>query len=220
MNCELCGAPVNGLKGRAQHNRYHHPDLAKPGADASGVGRGRPPGVKDGMAFCKLCGRGYGSAKSLDYHGYEKHKPEGHRRADWQGPTPPPQPKTFNDPLPQAETRRNEPGVPAGVAAAGSSFVHRLHRIYPARDDRGNAEKLVDLPWITWPATEAACEDALNQIAKALEHANEALPFWSSLRAYVAALMKRLGQRPEGPPPQQMHAHSSPKQALKAKQVA
>jgi hypothetical protein len=128
----------------------------------------------------------------------------------------------FNDPLPPPTvtqvTVSNPPGVPMDVEPTGATGFKQ--RIYPPRGDRGNAEKFAGLPWMTWPATEAACEDALNQIAKALEHGNESLPFFSSLRSYITALKKRIGHRPDGPA-QQLHAHrSSSEQGLTAKQVA
>lgn len=73
-------------------------------------------------------------------------------------------------------------------------------RVAPSAADRGNAEALVGLPWVTWPSTPAACDKALDSLAVLEESAPaELLTFWSSLKRYISALRERVA--PTGPAP-------------------
>jgi len=79
--------------------------------------------------------------------------------------------------------------------AADGENDHTPTRKFPPPSDRGNAEKLADLPWMTWPSTVEQCDDALNGIAIGIERTQIASPFWLSLRSYVTALRKRLAAK-------------------------
>lgn len=90
----------------------------------------------------------------------------------------------------QDQPERAAPKVPAALAAAEPLGEHR--REYPPESDRNNAEILVRLPWITWPATVEQCDDVLNGIAIGLERTSISNAFWCSLRAYITEFRKRL----------------------------
>jgi hypothetical protein len=168
---------------------------------------------------CRLCGKPASSLKAVDKHGYAEHKPKGHVRKEWingQTSVPLNDPKGFPQDLNRAVERGTvtiEPPKAADDLPAHDGYEKRVadfqkvnlngepkadvpapERSRPYGDHtprtKDAALKFVGLPWMTWPATVAECDETLDMIALALERGNRSLIFFSSLRGYITALRR------------------------------
>lgn len=184
MKCGTCGKEANGERGLAKHIELsHHP-------------------AQKATVTCGVCGRGYASPKSLDAHGYEKHKRQGRARKEWMNgaavksepaaPQASAKPDVATAHIIDVDEPRNDPELREELNAKDAAASGRR---WPVAADRNNAETLAGLPWLTFPTTAEQCDDALNGIAIGLERTHIASPFWLSLRSYITALRKRLEQK-------------------------
>ncbi len=166
MNCPECGKSMQSQHGLNVHRaRMHHVSATRPEVSLE-------------CPFCEFTG--------VNRFSLGQHRRYTHADAAKEG-APATAAEIIDAPLHLPEV--TIAGAAVGLAGGVSQ------RKYPAKDDRHNAEILAGLPWMTWPADVAQCDDALNGIAVGLERTQIASPFWLSLRTYVTALRKRLAAK-------------------------
>jgi hypothetical protein len=185
MKCGDCGKEANGERGLAKHIELAHQPAQK------------------ATVTCGVCGRGYASPKSLDAHGYEKHKRQGRARKEWMNgavvkpatpdvPDVPAKADVAADHVINVDEPETIPELREELNAKDAAVSGRK---WPPAADRDNAETFAGLPWLTFPTTVEQCDDALNGIAIGIERTQIASPFWLSLRSYITALRKRLAEK-------------------------
>jgi hypothetical protein len=109
--------------------------------------------------------------------------------------------------------------VPAKRSSWNFTGEAGSERKMPPAEDRNNAERFANLPWITWPSTPQGCDSILDGIARAQEFNAPGHPFWASLRTYLEALRDRLGRPIDESMPQTMAANKNWKNVGQARLI-